>query len=305
MNRKEFGELLKALRREHIDIEDADKPWSQQKLAEKSRLTEIMIGTIERGTKSNLEPETLLQLAEALGLTSNERKEFFAAASGISHQNTLRLYSDPQTCVSEMRNFLHAIVSPAFLMDSYGDIVALNRACVILLDADLISFRQASEKSVTNFNLMTVVFSPEFEQQRTKMQECISAQEYYEFLWNSVIFFRTLTFKHRSTKYFEHILIQMRKHYPLFRRFWSEVYSGYKDNYIDNIYLRLNHSQFGRLAMLGCTVTAVTTVGDLKLISLSPLSFNTSEVFKQVLETMNGQVVEELLPRWPQKRFGV
>lgn len=80
MKRAEFGQLVTALRREHVD--EWDRQWTQAKLAQETGLPLTVMGTIERGSKTQRDEATLLQLAQALQLTSGEREAFFTAASG-------------------------------------------------------------------------------------------------------------------------------------------------------------------------------------------------------------------------------
>ena len=79
MNRKDFGRLIAALRKEHFDPV-AGKVWSQKVLAQKTNLSSKIIVNLERGVKVNLDETTLIQLADAFSLTPLERQEFFAAA---------------------------------------------------------------------------------------------------------------------------------------------------------------------------------------------------------------------------------
>jgi len=95
MNRKEFGKLIAALRKEHFD-EDGNR-LTQAKLAKRAQqrdpqtpLNEIIIGKIERGERAMLDEQTLLSLADTLELTMGERREFFLAATGLDNEQILR-----------------------------------------------------------------------------------------------------------------------------------------------------------------------------------------------------------------------
>ena len=68
MNRKEFGQLFATLRQ--------DLDWTQFQLSEYADIDEPVISQIERGVKKFFEPELLFQLANALQLTTLERREF-------------------------------------------------------------------------------------------------------------------------------------------------------------------------------------------------------------------------------------
>ena len=84
MDKKAFGKLLAVLRDE--------VHWTQADLAEMVEVETGVISNLERGTKKNLEPELLFRLANALGLTTLERREFFLAASGFCKYRFSWLY---------------------------------------------------------------------------------------------------------------------------------------------------------------------------------------------------------------------
>ena len=90
MDRKQFGKLVAALRKEQYD-ENGDR-CTQSKLAEWAQtldattpLNEVIIGKIERGERTILDEYTLLNLADALKLAVGERRVFFMLATGLDH----------------------------------------------------------------------------------------------------------------------------------------------------------------------------------------------------------------------------
>src|SRR6188474_3219904 len=85
MNRKDFGELLSALRQ--------DLDWTQFQLSEYADVDEAVISQIERGVKKFFEPDLLFCLANALQLTTRERREFFLASSGLDQKQIVRQVS--------------------------------------------------------------------------------------------------------------------------------------------------------------------------------------------------------------------
>src|ERR1051325_11756531 len=86
MNRKEFGQLLATLRQD-LDL-------TQFELAEFADVDEAVISQMERGVKKHFEPELLFQLANALQLTTLERREFLLAASGLDQKYIVRQPTD-------------------------------------------------------------------------------------------------------------------------------------------------------------------------------------------------------------------
>jgi transcriptional regulator with XRE-family HTH domain len=296
VNRAEFGQLVEALRKEHLDKDN--KTWTQQKLAAEARLSEQMIGTIERGSKAALDADTLLRLAHALGLTSNERKKFFAAASGIRIEQVSRGDQERVTGLQEMLAYLKQVYAPAFLLDSFGDIIALNQGCAILYqDPDLQSFQHSSRNAALNFNLLLPVFAPEFKGQRA------SNQEVEIFQVNTIAFFRTLTFERRCHPYFVHLLERMRRSSPSFKRLWRDVDLRESDYFMDKILLKVQHPQLGSLSQFACSITAVIATDELRLFTFVPLGEPTFQAFQKLFLEFNAQEVMHLLPQWPHKEF--
>src|SRR5260221_251507 len=89
MNRKEFGQLLATLRQ--------DLDWTQFQLAEYSNIDEAVISQIERGVKKYFESELLISLANALQLTTLERRVFILATSGLDQRQLGRQPSSGAT----------------------------------------------------------------------------------------------------------------------------------------------------------------------------------------------------------------
>src|SRR5688500_13259791 len=126
MNRKQFGELVAALRQ--------DFGWTQFQLAEYAELDNAVISQIERGVKKHFEPELLFQLVNAFQLTTLERREFLLAASGLDQKQIVRQPSAAMaTDAFNVRRVLDKMVElteqvrlPAFLADVYGDVIAAN-----------------------------------------------------------------------------------------------------------------------------------------------------------------------------------
>src|SRR5512147_1785625 len=127
MERKEFGELVAALRQ--------DLGWTQFQLAEFAELDEAVVSQIERGVKKYFEPDLIFHLANALQLTSLERHDFVLAASGLDEKEIVRQPSaitttdlfDATKILERMIALTGDIRVPAFLQDVYSDVVAANR----------------------------------------------------------------------------------------------------------------------------------------------------------------------------------
>lgn len=80
MDKKQFGVLVSSLRDNQVD--ENGNPLTQQTLAQKANIPIATLDNIENGQLDNLSQEILYSLANALQLTSLERREFFMAALG-------------------------------------------------------------------------------------------------------------------------------------------------------------------------------------------------------------------------------
>ena len=109
MERKMFGKVVAALRKEQIDF-DSGYSWSQEKLAKETGLTTRIVGKIERGSQVRLDRGTLQELARVFRLTSLERREFFAMASEITDEgNRARRPQSPESLSPSLGNARHAL----------------------------------------------------------------------------------------------------------------------------------------------------------------------------------------------------
>jgi hypothetical protein len=94
-----------------------------------------VISSIERGRR-NLDPETVVALADALELTTSERREFFLASSGVGNEVNTRPENDPEIVLSQLMNKIGEVNLPAFVGDCYYDMVAVNAAMIMLMDLE-------------------------------------------------------------------------------------------------------------------------------------------------------------------------
>ena len=159
MERKMFGKVVAALRKEQIDFDNCNS-WSQEKLAEETGLTTRIVGKIERGSQVRLDRGTLQELARVFRLTSLERREFFAMASEIKDEAIVRADLNHQKVFAQVWATLGTLCAPAFLMDSFGDLVGANRA---VLDFHKLNWSQfnAARSSAGNVNLLSLLLAPD------------------------------------------------------------------------------------------------------------------------------------------------
>jgi transcriptional regulator with XRE-family HTH domain len=276
MNRNEFGQLVAALRREHID--DEGSSWKQLDLANEAGLTEAMIGKIERGEKVLLDAQILLNLAQALQLTSRERKEFFLAASGVNNERLIHENSQPGLALNELVHLLEQLQAPAFLINVFGDILYLNPLFLAAFQFEANDFNNSEPRSSVSFNIMRLFFDPKFALQRQMMRW----EAWNEFADRIMGLFRINTFHYRANPHWRSVLEELLK-YPLFQQKWYTVHFREEDWVVDYTYLSLHHTEHGLLRCCLDPITAVTTSGDLRLYTLQPLNLDTTAAFTNMV----------------------
>lgn len=289
MNRKDFGQLVKALRKEHLD--EHNHYWTQRKLAEKTGLSEAIIGYIERGQYAKLTSGILLRLADALQLTSGERKEFFAAASGVGNDQIALGSSDPQQILEHCLHMLEQIQLPAYLVDSYLDVIATNRATLCLYNLPENQVRQWVDWPHP-INVMDVLFSP-----MSNLHNKHGTESQFQFAHRNILFLRLRSLQYRATLYFAQLLARLRQ-YPEFDRYWQQARFDNGDHGMGHD-IRLNSEQWGPLAFMTATATIVTQHSDLEILVYAPIDVRTRQIFAEIIGQSGMEVI--LTSRWPKK----
>jgi len=299
MNRVDFGKLVASLRKEHEDEEGA--PWTQEKLAQEANLAadallfnEDIVSSVERGIR-NLDRQTLLAFATALQLTSNERKEFFLAASGIDAKEIARPDDHPEIIFSQFIDRVRELYAPAFLVDAYCNVLAVNYVLLELLEFPSARGFPLQIGQPYEYNMLRFFFSDEVSSHFQK----IMPESFPDIAYHSVNVFRSFSLAYRSTKYFQGLLNELRKHH-LFRRYWSEIYFRENDrqfNRLINANLHVTSQKWGPLSLFFTTRTEFTTAGDLHLGVFVPADQKTSSACEKVYQ-IGSPTVFNLTP-WP------
>ena len=299
MNLVDFGKLVSSLRKEHEDDEGA--PWTQKKLSQECSLAagssifnEDIISSIERGKRS-LDRQTLLPMATALQLTSNERKEFFLAASGIDITEIARQDIPPKQIFAQVIDRIREFYVPAALIDSYGNVLAVN---YLLLE--LLEFQSAygitpgiRYEQPYGYNLVRFVFSDDGSRHFQKLM----GDSFPDFAYTVVNIFRTFSLAYRSTEYFQDLLNELRKS-RLFRRYWSEIYFRENDRQFNSSDIRVTSSKWGAMSMFITIRTAFTISGDLHLAVFVPADQRASKACEKILSQIAAPIVFTL-NQWP------
>jgi transcriptional regulator with XRE-family HTH domain len=287
MDKKDFGRLVATLRKESRN--EFDEPMTQYDLAELARMPLITLQKIEQGKQENIKPETLLKLVNALNLSSRARQVFFLASLGIKDSETLKPTATPQVVLAELTRTLSQLQAPAFILDGFGDIVAINLSGPAIYDLEVSQLSAPHMLSQHNFNRL--LFSPEFEQQRTMMGETE-----FDFSRRIVLLFKLWTLKYRNHWYFQRLLPELNR-YRSFCEHWQSPPFHNEDIFVQYSFITLKHPNFGLLKFLSSPTQAVTTQGDLYLFCFQPLDEHTSEVCAQLARKLGTQAIR--VAPWP------
>lgn len=298
MDRKEFGRLVSALRKEHYD-ENGDR-YTQAKLAEvilaqdsASPLNEVVIGKIERGERTILDPQTLLNLADALKLTVGERRAFFLLATGLDHPQIYPTEEDASDILTSTLQMLGDIQLPALLLDRYLDVVAVNGLLLQFYQMPHMDIWQRQGQN-SSLNLLDFIFSGAFAATREQMQP----QVWHRFAMGNVIYFRRMTLPYRMTDYFGALLARLRR-IREFRWFWDQVFYEEKYYFVGGESFQMESPQNRRYRFLTAPLVTRTPYGNLEILTHIPRDGATAVAFHTMTQQTPSKAFQ--LQPWPEK----
>jgi transcriptional regulator with XRE-family HTH domain len=294
VNRKEFGQLIASLRQ--------DLGLTQAQLAEQIDLENATLSNIERGAKRHIEPETLFRLANALQLTSLERREFFLGACGLEQEKIVRQPGpgsktkvfDADKVLAELFDQMGKIYLPANLGDCYGDLIAVNKALLGVLQIDADALKSMSE-AIGGFNNLHYVYGSLLSQQAL-------GNEFSQSALDAIRAFREGSLRYRSKPRYRELMREFRnpQRYPLFERYWRRVSTLDDDKESAGDRMQFQHPRYGTLSLMISSQVTVTPYGELFLSYFLPMDAHTAtSLTSLVAET--GQEVIPLLS-WPEKK---
>ena len=294
MKRKEFGELVAALRQ--------DLGWTQFQLAEYSSVDIAVISQIERGVKKFFEPELLFQLANTFQLTTLERQEFVLAASGLDEKEMVRQPSaNVATDVFDVTKILERMIAltaqlrvPAFLGDVYSDVIAANMIMLAFYSVPD-SLLENAASIPGGYNAARINFGRDLIGRRRVLDN------WDHYAVNSMRSFRENSLRYRAKPYFKYLMKAFRNpaEYPLFDRYWKLVSSTEQDKDVNVDYFSYQHKEFGPLKYIASMTISVTSFGNLFLVQNLPLDDHTDDVFTQLKQKAGSGAVR--FAPWPEK----
>ena len=297
MDRKEFGKLLSMLRQ--------DMDLTQFQLAEYAQLDEAVISQMERGVKKYFEPELLIKLANSFHLTTIERREFFLAASGIANGQIVRQPSaalmtdtiNSEKVLARMVQIIEQLNIPAFIMDVYADVLAVNNSAFTFFNTPLDLVASASSVA-GGFNTVRMMFGKEL-YMRSRITE-----NWDHYAVGSMRFVRENSLRYRAKPYFQYLMKSFRNpvEYPLFNRYWKLVSSFEQDRESNVDVFSYTHDEYGPLRYATSTTVSITPHGELFLNQYLPLDDHTRRLFEDILKK-SGMGVLAPLASWPEKKM--
>ncbi|MGQ9528128.1 helix-turn-helix domain-containing protein [Chloroflexus sp.] len=157
MDRKTFGKLVRVLRKE--------QDWTQHVLADLANLSCRTIEKIESGELKKLDYNILSRLADALELTTAERKKFFFAAIEIDNNEPIDAHGNRLVVRDHLISITRSVNIPAFVHDHFGDIIAANTAIITLLNVSQAMIDDYAHMPA-GCNVMRLIFDPSLGYQR-------------------------------------------------------------------------------------------------------------------------------------------
>ncbi|MBX3000836.1 MAG: hypothetical protein KF893_20105 [Caldilineaceae bacterium] len=298
MDRKTFGKLVAALRREQFNEEG--ERFTQAMLAHKAEeldpatpLNELVIGKIERGERAQLDKPTLVSLMHVLDLTLGERQVFLQLASGLDSASLYPTQSDSSTILCSAMEMVAEIQLPALLLDQYLDVIAVNALVLPFYQISIADLQKRAGRPAA-FNLLGMIFSDDFAAVRERMPR----QQWHEFAMGNVIYFRRTTLPYRMTDYFQQIFEQLRRNRN-FRWFWEQVHYEDKRSFVGGELFEIGGTAMGRLRFLTAPLVQLTSYGNLEIITHIPRDKTTTDVIHRLIQDCPAGVYQ--LAPWPQK----
>ena len=205
-------------------------------------------------------------------LTSLERREFFSMASEITDEAIVRDDLSHQEVFAQVWATLGTLCTPAFLMDSFGDLVGANRA---VLDFHKLNWSQfnAARCSAGNVNILSLLLAPDAPIRR------VLGSGWHAIALANMRQWRVMTLRYRHTNRFRNLFTTLSA-YPDFQMLWAASRRRVED---DNSRLRSHfytHGVYGPVAYTVFTNISLSANGDLYLATFVPQNRDTGAVFQ-------------------------
>lgn len=274
MDRETFGRLVAALRKEQFDYQKG-RSWSQQELANRTGLTQRIVSKIEVGKQAKLDGVILGGLADAFCLNSLERSEFFAMASEIGDGQMARSDLGDEEVFAQLWASLSNLHAPAMLVDSFGDVLGVNRSLTAFHKLRAIEL-QARMNTDAGVNVLSMLLADAGLRQ-------VLGNGWRQIALACMRQWRVTTLRHRHTHRYERLLESLSA-LPDFRTLWVAGGESEEVSY-DSVHLRSStyrHAAHGLVAYSVFTSIGICSCGKLYLSVFVPQDFATSALFQEL-----------------------
>ena len=280
-----FGAIVAELRKGQFDI-GTGKALTQQRLAQQLGVSPRLVEAIEQGSKSYLDADLLVKLADTFALTALERREFFALATRIPDHHITLHNQPPGTILAPLLATLGELQQPAYLHDSLMDMVATNA----LFDAFWENTHPPPVKASRTNNAVYGIFA------YASFARSLFAQQWHTLALRTVYRFRALSLRYRHTTYFKTLFHHL-WHLPHFSTLWLQSRQAAQDFYSHVQVDEYTHAQLGQTKYLVTRTTTLTPYGNLYLVTLVPATSQTATGFA-TLSQQWPNTSRQLMP-WP------
>jgi len=288
MEPAEFGQLVKSLRKATND--PSGNPWTRESLSIFIHLSINQLGRLERGDRKFIDNQTLKSLADAFNLSPIERKEFLIAAAGIT-EDDFCYHKTPEKQLKEMLEILTQIMVPAAILDTFQNVIAINKPYqnLFMVTKELIDY---AKQTPINFNLLYVIYS-----------SALGIRDLLGPYWREVGLIQIHQFRRSSFRYRDHdyykFLVNLLFKEPQFDIDWYASHRAPFDKYQQYISYNYEHPVYGPLNYIGTVTINDTKFGELQLIIYNPVDSVTMATFSQIATSDTRQVVR--MAEWPIK----
>lgn len=186
---------------------------------------------------------------------------------------------------------------PAFIMDVYADVLAVNNSAFTFFNTPLDLVASASSVA-GGFNTVRMMFGKEL-YMRSRITE-----NWDHYAVGSMRFVRENSLRYRAKPYFQYLMKSFRNpvEYPLFNRYWKLVSSFEQDRESNVDVFSYTHDEYGPLRYATSTTVSITPHGELFLNQYLPLDDHTRRLFEDILKK-SGMGVLAPLASWPEKKM--
>lgn len=221
MKATQFGALLKLLREEARDKHN--KPIARKTLAKNVKITETILGNIERGNRTNLEVELLRDIAENLNLTTSETFEFLLAGRGIGTHDAIMCDPESRAVYDRLYKYCAWSHQPAFVTNQYADILFSNRMLLELYNIPD-SFIDSKLDLPGSNNMMRIMLD-----EGSGYRQTLGDKAWNISALQGMRFFRQTTLRYRATSEFQELRSFLHEMTSEFRRIWNNADDDLRD----------------------------------------------------------------------------